>query len=1459
MCISCELYIVHLIILGTPVASSTGATIKPTDAMVQKSTPGLPRAPQANAVPLNSGTKGPSTPVKGPADASGAFSLQFGSISPGVINGMQVPARTSSAPPNLDEQKQPQCHSETSYKQLVTHFNILFNIMMLQTHSDSLKATSFQNSVVPKQYLPRKDLGPVDQPSEARPISKEKNDMLSSPSGLVAAHAQKSTGPPMHLPFGGPNPPLQSQNSANTSLPVPLPMHMPVGNPPPHVPPHVFFPGYQHYQGNIGYFGMGLGSQYQQQPMNFGGARTGKITHSDTHEELRLNKRADGYPNSGPSGQKSHPPQSQAFLPAVHPITFYPGSKPLTNAQTTPGFQPPRFYKQDPKQETVKQSHKDSDTIDENLTSTASAPAVTEFAKISTGSKSGGHSSSVSSSSVGVRETSMLLTSSVGIRKDVPETSNKVEGLSNVADLSASKCDNDEEGLKSSQIIGTPKVGLEVPIADIEGSKQVKEAVEPSQDNTVQDATVPPLTEHVNDVDGNSPGSISAVAKVDVLSTETSLNLGSSHDDNKADIIRKVDVDQFNSSESVSVSVPEASPLTLEVEATNLISPSFSSCKIKGTTAPKGKKKLKEIMKNADARGTTADLYNAYKCPEEKKETSAAEVAEYWNLSFNSATRKSTILSSDERHGAPTKFEPDDWEDAADISVSKIDTDLKMKHHSEDDDEMTKKYSRDFLLKFSDRFTDLPEGFEITPDITVVLAVTGVNMGRGPYPSLGKGGSDRSVVGSRLDRWPSNVGLEMSYLARGNHCVLRTTRGQPPGQYAGGILSGPMQSTGPQLLRMNSDLDRWQRATVYHKGLMPSPHTPNPVMHKAEKKYEVGKVTDEEQAKQRRLKSILNKLTPQNFGKLFDQVKQVNIDNADTLSGVIGQIFDKALMEPTFVEMYAHFCSCLAVELPGFGDEHEKITFKRLLLNKCQEEFERGEREEEANRTEEGDIKQTNEEWEEKRVKARRRMLGNIRLIGELYKKRILTERIMHECIKKLLGSNQKNPNPDEEDIEALCKLMSTIGEMIDHPKAKEYMDAYFNIMFQLSNNMALSSRVRFVLKDAIDLRKNNWQQRRKVEGPKKIEEVHRDAAQERLAQSSRLARGPTSNPSLRWGGQPMDFGPKGSAGILSSNPQMGGGYQALPQQQLRVYGSQVSRFDSFENRTLSVPLRPMGDEAITLGPQGGLAKGMSVKGLSTGYGAPSRDDLASRYISERFSPLLPNTQEHNMNYGNRDSRNIGRGGFDRVPPFEQARVSTPPQNDSADTNLSEDRLHDMSIQAIKEFYSARDEKEVALCIKDLNAPGFHPSMISIWVTDSFERKEMDRELLAKLLINLTKSQQGILSQVSLVRGLESVLSTLEDAVNDAPKAGEFLGRMLARILLENVIPYKEVWRLIYEGDEKQGRLVEIGLAAEVVGVILEIIKSEKGDLFLNDMRTASNLRVEVFRSSNTSRLDKFI
>ena len=44
----------------------------------------------------------------------------------------------------------------------------------------------------------------------------------------------------------------------------------------------------------------------------------------------------------------------------------------------------------------------------------------------------------------------------------------------------------------------------------------------------------------------------------------------------------------------------------------------------------------------------------------------------------------------------------------------------------------------------------------------------------------------------------------------------------------------------------------------------------------------------------------------------------------------------------------------------------------------------------------------------------------------------MLTEKIMHDCIVRLLRGNS-----DEENLECLCRLMTTIGKDIDHQKSK--------------------------------------------------------------------------------------------------------------------------------------------------------------------------------------------------------------------------------------------------------------------------------------------------------------------------------------------------------------------------------------------------------------------------------------
>lgn len=61
----------------------------------------------------------------------------------------------------------------------------------------------------------------------------------------------------------------------------------------------------------------------------------------------------------------------------------------------------------------------------------------------------------------------------------------------------------------------------------------------------------------------------------------------------------------------------------------------------------------------------------------------------------------------------------------------------------------------------------------------------------------------------------------------------------------------------------------------------------------------------------------------------------------------------------------------------------------------------------------------------------KKQIVGNIRFIGELFKLQLLTEKIMQGCIFLLLKAK------DEESLECMSKLVSTVGQSLDHPKGK--------------------------------------------------------------------------------------------------------------------------------------------------------------------------------------------------------------------------------------------------------------------------------------------------------------------------------------------------------------------------------------------------------------------------------------
>lgn len=263
---------------------------------------------------------------------------------------------------------------------------------------------------------------------------------------------------------------------------------------------------------------------------------------------------------------------------------------------------------------------------------------------------------------------------------------------------------------------------------------------------------------------------------------------------------------------------------------------------------------------------------------------------------------------------------------------------------------------------------------------------------------------------------------------------------------------------------------------------------------------------------QRKVKSNLNKMTPNNFDKITVQILDISSQSKDesdgrTLRQVIQLTFEKATDEAHWAEMYARFCKRMLESMsPEIKDEnildkkgevvHGGALFRKYLLNRCQEEFERGWKldlgDKPEGETEEA--KMLSDEYY-REAAAKRRGLGLVRFIGELYKLGMLTERIMLECVKKLVDYEGM---PDEAEVESLTNLLRTIGQALDNTKnGPQMMNAYFTKINEMIVIEGLPSRLRFMLMDIVDLRKKNWHSKGGVlKGPTTLEEVRAQAVQ---------------------------------------------------------------------------------------------------------------------------------------------------------------------------------------------------------------------------------------------------------------------------------------------------------------------------------------------------------------------------
>ena len=578
---------------------------------------------------------------------------------------------------------------------------------------------------------------------------------------------------------------------------------------------------------------------------------------------------------------------------------------------------------------------------------------------------------------------------------------------------------------------------------------------------------------------------------------------------------------------------------------------------------------------------------------------------------------------------------------------------------------------------------------------------------------------------------------------------------------------------------------------------------------------------DEVEALAKRVRAILNKLCPQKFDTLVNQFMELPIDNIEKMTKAMELVFEKALDEPAFAVAYARMCKTLSLRKITTVEEGKEVNFRILLISRCQKEFQKDYMadldrtayvEKLSKATTEEEKKEINMEFSAQETKLRRRSLGNIKFIGELYRIQMLNGRIMHEIIQKLLRET------DEESLECMCRLITTVGKLLDEETQKLLasskplagylsLDLYFTNIKKLITEKVSTARIRFLMQDVLELRTANWVARREEAGPKTIEQIHKDAAMDAMKKSLEAAdTGPP--PSRRsedrsdrrrsqarpppkekpvsqdgWNNVPdrparisqgkidvnklprkvdasqMQFGPPGGM-----RPNWGRGSQQGQQKKTSVQVQPANRFAMFNDDD---------DGGISAPPQPQYHGRASEPAISRTYGGRnSRDGSNSREGStgRRESREGSYAGRHSNTEATRPSREAS------VPETEVVSCL----RGSFDT--STELLETKTRAILEEFFGLADMAEAFLCITEL----YHPQTIQSFFENMFncvvERSSSDRTAAGRLTSHMLEREA--LSPSVFLEGVSTILEVAEDLAIDIPKFWSYFAEILAPSLL---------------------------------------------------------------------------
>ena len=468
----------------------------------------------------------------------------------------------------------------------------------------------------------------------------------------------------------------------------------------------------------------------------------------------------------------------------------------------------------------------------------------------------------------------------------------------------------------------------------------------------------------------------------------------------------------------------------------------------------------------------------------------------------------------------------------------------------------------------------------------------------------------------------------------------------------GGDRDGSRRSRGPRGEKSDRAEDKPPQIKLAPEDVKPLEKTANRWVPKSQKQAKEVKyapdgetiIYDDEDL-EKKIRSLLNKLSLELFDDITDEL--ITLANqskwetdANALKMTVRLTFAKATDEPHWSSMYAKFCQKLVstvdksiysedYPIPNANSENQYYTGTnlayRLLVTRCQSEYEKGWSTDLPVNEDGSPIEPELMSDEYYALAAqKRRGLGLVRFIGELYRLNLIKFRVIVGCIRILTTEPEKEDKPkttksnepylpQEDTLETLNQFMLTVGQPLeeDVPSCVEYA---FQCIKSYIDNPAIGSRIKYKFLDLIDLRKARWMNAdSKLAGPKTISQIHAEFNKKQvLHERERSSRSRSNRNSSKWGNDQISSTDISKVGVIRKS-----GESTMNVLRKGKASAPVSDFTTVSSRNKS--------SKGNAPPVSRTSSSMSTITASAG----TEEGSESRQQSNRFNLLMDNEDEN--------------------------------------------------------------------------------------------------------------------------------------------------------------------------------------------------------------------------------------